>query len=117
MPLTCECPEIDNAAWYYDPPADFTVLDTSRRKRCSSCGKLIDVGAECLKFHRWRGPRSDVEEWIYGDEIPLADWWMCEKCGEHFLNLEALGYCISPDENVMELLLEYQEMTGFRNAS
>jgi hypothetical protein len=119
MPLTCECPyEYDAAEWYFYPPDDFTRLDTRRRKRCSSCGKLIDIGAECLKFDRRREPKSDVEESIYGDgdTVPLAPLWMCETCGEQFLNLEALGYCIDPTENMMELLKEYQEMTGFETA-
>lgn len=110
MPLTCYCPEADSADWYYLNPTDFTRLDTARRKRCASCGELINIGAEALKFIRWRDPRSDVEEWIHGDSIYLADWWMCEKCGEQFFNLEALGYCVCLGENMMDLLAEYREM-------
>lgn len=116
MPLTCNCCEDDDAKWYFDKPRYFTCLDTRRRKRCSSCGKLIDIGAECLKFTRWRNPKSDVEEDIYGDDVPLAPLWMCKTCGEQYLNLDALGYCIDPTENMMELLEEYQEMTGFEKA-
>jgi len=112
MPLTCGCP--DDAEWWYEPPRDFTILNTSCRKRCASCGKLIDIGSECLKFHRWRDSKSDVEEAIHGDTVHLAPYWMCEACGEQFLNLYALGYCIALGDNMMELLAEYQEMTGFK---
>lgn len=112
MPLTCTC--TDDYEFWYDLPDDFTTLNTSRRKRCSSCGKLIDIGAECLKFRRCRDPKTDIEEAICGDGIAIAPYWMCEKCGEQFLNLAALGYCIDPSENMMELLVEYQEMTGFK---
>lgn len=115
MPLTCEYPdEVHFDGWQYEPPEDFTVFDRSKRKRCCSCKNLINKGDECLKFERFRPPKSEIEEAIVGEEVYLAPFYMCYRCGEIFLNLSALGYCIILPENMEELLEEYQDMTGFK---
>ncbi|HID69898.1 MAG TPA: hypothetical protein EYP35_05410 [Desulfobacterales bacterium] len=78
---------------------------------------MIDLDSEVLKFNRVRYPISDVEVKIYGEdgEIHLAPWYMCAACGEIFLNLNALGFCIDIELDSMPGLLEdYHEMTGFK---
>ena len=112
--LSCYC-DNEDVAWFYTPPKDFTIFDFKRRKRCCSCKALIDIGSLCLEFPRWRYPVSDIEERIYGDcgEIGLASWFMCEWCGEMFLNLDALGYCHYLGGNIREDLEEYWDLTGF----
>ena len=111
MSLSCSCPDWDGEGWFYIPATEYFVgLDTTKRKRCCSCKGLITIGDDCLKFKRFRSPKSDIEEKIYGDEVRLADWHMCEKCGEQYLNLEALGYCIDIGENMFNLLEEYKQM-------
>lgn len=109
--LSCLCYE--DGDWFYDPPEDFSVFPHRRRKRCTSCKTLISQGETCLSFKRARSIRSDIEEDIYGTEKPLATWYLCEKCGEIWLNLDAIGYCVNPDEDMGELMREYHEMTGF----
>ncbi len=112
MSLSCTCPDDDgDFAWYYSSPEDFTKLETKKRKRCSSCKELINIGDTILKFVKWRYPKDDIEERIYGDggEISMAPVFMCEKCGDQYMNLEALGFCINIEENMFELLKEYQE--------
>ena len=117
MSLSCTCYEYDGepGSWAFYPPDDFTPLQTKRRKRCSSCGSLIDIGAECLLFLRTRCPNSEIEEKIYGAgvEIPMSNLYMCAECGEIYLNLEAAGYCLSPEDDMFENLHEYWETTGF----
>lgn len=117
MSLSCSCSEWDGG-WYYviSSEPDFQKLNTTRRKRCCSCKELIDIGAESLEFPRYRCPVTDVEEKILGDEINIASWFMCEKCGEQYLNLEALGYCININENMFDLLEEYKEMQRGRSS-
>jgi len=116
MGLSCSCPDWDGDGWYYIPASeDFTKLNTKTRKRCCSCKELIDVGADSLKFKRCRGPISDVEERICGDEVRIAPWYMCEKCGEQYMNLEDLGYCIYIGDNMFQLLEEYKEMQKWRS--
>jgi predicted RNA-binding Zn-ribbon protein involved in translation (DUF1610 family) len=118
MILSCECPdwEGDPGTWAYIVPDDFSRLETKRRRRCSSCKDLINIGSECLRFERIRAPYTDIEAEIVGDdaEIPMSPFYQCEKCGEIYFNLNAIGYCISPDSNMEELLKEYWEMTGFK---
>ena len=117
MTLSCTCFEWDGEGFAWYAPNDFTRLHVARRKRCCSCNKLIDLDSEVLKFNRIRYPISDVEEKIYGEdgEIPMAPWYMCEGCGEIFLNLDELGYCIDIElDSMPELLKDYHEMTGFR---
>ena len=48
-----------------------------------------------------------MEEQIYGDEVPLATWYLCERCAGIFLSLEELGLCAQPDESMDAQLAEY----------
>ena len=112
MSLSCTCGEYEDPEWFYYSPDDYSTLDTARRKRCKSCGALIDLGATVAKFRRTRYPRNDVEERIYGEaeEMPLAEWYHCEACADQFFNLTELGFCVDPEENMFELLREYAAM-------
>ena len=116
MGLACSCGEWDGDGWGWQCDDKLTTLQTNRRKRCVSCNELISLGAECVEFYRMRYAHPGVEENIYGEcgEIELASWYMCEECGEQYLNLSALGYCINlGNDNMLDLLKEYQELTGF----
>lgn len=112
MSLSCSCPSLEYAEWIYYDPVDFTTLRTTRRKRCCSCKKLINLGSDVLKFRRYRYPKSEVELKIYAGledtEIPMASWYMCEECGEIYLNLSALAFCIDITESMQKALKEYQ---------
>ena len=116
MSLSCSCDEWDGDGWAYNVPYDFSIFSKKKRKRCCSCKELIDIGSDCLEFERSRYAKTEIEYRIYGDdnEIGLAPWWMCEKCGEIFLNLESLGYCLDIAEPMSQALNEYREMTGFK---
>ena len=113
--LSCECREWDGekGTWAFESPDNFSTLETKRRKRCSSCVELIDIGADCLKFWRVRAPYTDIEERIKGEEISMPPLYMCEKCGEIYLNLEAIGYCFAPTDGMKESLATYWKLTGF----
>jgi len=67
----------------------------------------------CLKFDCFREPNCDYEESRFGDEVPMAYKYMCESCGEIFLNLADLGYCITLGDNMRDLLMDYWDLTGF----
>jgi len=110
--LTCDC-GFDFEYWYF-PDDDFTIYNKNRWKRCHSCKEFITNGNLCLRFTNFRESSDDIEERIYPDGVPLADCFMCERCGEIFLNLEALEYCINIAEPMQELLEEYWEITGFK---
>ena len=112
MSLSCSCPDDDDFAWYYWEPEDFKPLETKKRKRCKSCNTLIDLKSLCLIFPRWRYPKSEIELKIYSEdrELPLGSYYMCETCGEHFMNLTAAGFCVDITESMGDLLEEYQDM-------
>ena len=110
---------------YYCGAPEFKPLDTSRAKRCVSCGAKIKVGETCVKYKRYRYPWTDAEARIccgcdlddsFCDEptIRMADHYHCEWCGEMYENLTELGFnCLSPGNNMRDALKEYHELTGF----
>jgi len=113
MGLTCDCdtdwyPEPGDWMWS-DSVSDYMSLSGKRRKRCCSCKELIDVGSLVTRHNRVRIPDTDIEVRIYGDdgEIPIAPDWMCERCSDLYLSLEELGYCISPRDDMRDLVKEY----------
>jgi len=108
--------EWDGESWCYmwSQKEDFDILTRKRRVRCCSCKSLIDIGAECLEFSRYRGPLSDIEERIWGEEVQIASYYMCLSCAEIFLNLEALKYCLDICYNMNNYLIEYWELSGFK---
>lgn len=115
MSLTCECPYDDDgdAAWYWWAPKDYSLLETKRSRRCSSCGTLIKPGATVLRFRRAREPRNEIEENIYGEgpeAVPLAPRHLCECCGDIYYNLTELEFCLGPDDNMPDMLADYVEM-------
>jgi len=113
--LGCYCAEPVGTDWYYFEPDDFSVFENDRGKSCKSCQKKIAKGEICLRFPRGRATKSfSVEEIIYGDAKRLADYYVCEKCGEIWFNLTELGYCLRLGDNFKEALVEYWEKTGFK---
>lgn len=115
MSLSCGCGEWDGEGWSYSYCNDLTELKTKRRRRCKSCAKLIDIGSDCLEFNRFQYPQDEIKARIFGEdyEMPLASWFMCKYCGEIYLNLTDIGYCLQIDENMNDDLAEYHKMTGF----
>jgi len=113
--LSCSCTEyeLEPGCWCWFGTDNFVKFEAKRRKRCCSCNELVNVGSDCLEFARIRCPASDIEARISGEEIPMAPLIMCDKCGEHYLNLSEIGYCLEPFRNMEHYLLEYQIMTGF----
>lgn len=108
MSLTCAM-DCDDAEWYYEQASDFAPLNTKRSRKCCSCGCRIAVGEDALKHACWRRPENDIEERIYGDEVPLATKYMCESCGGIAITLSELGYNAPPGEDMRKLAREYRE--------
>lgn len=92
----------------------FRPLWTKRSRKCKSCGAKISPGETCVEFERYRGCHHDIEFRIYDETegVPLASWFLCEKCGEIHANLDALGYCVDINENMASLLAEYHHEHG-----
>jgi len=135
MSLSCSCDydyEYEAGEWYYDygytigEESYFVPLATNRRKRCCSCNELINIGSLCNIYPRARYPHNEIESRITNgcdlegslcDEatIPMANHYHCKGCAEIWLNLTDIGYeCLWPNENMMESLKEYHQISGFR---
>jgi len=113
MTLSCSCDTDGDFAWYYEPPRDYSTLESKRRKRCSSCNDLIDIGSTIARFLVYRPVKTFVEERIFGDdgEVYLADKILCEKCADLYFSFDDLGFsCVAPDENMIELAREYSQV-------
>lgn len=115
MSLACGCYESDDGTWWYPPQATTPMPARKRRCRCQSCRRLLAGGEEVYRVCRERRCETDIEERIYGDEVPLAPWWLCEECGDLWLSLLELGYCTQPDE-VREDHAEYVAMVAWERA-
>jgi len=103
MTISFSCEDYDDCEWWYAPADDFAPLKTKRSRRCCSCKEQIKPGEDALRFGRWRSPNDRcnyTEEAIYGDEVPLADWYMCEKCGGLYMAVTELGMCCDIDEDM-----------------
>ncbi len=111
MTLTCDCGGWEDWDFRYEDPQE-TTLKTKRPRKCASCGGKINVGDTCVRFPRFRKSRSVIEERIFGDDVQLADWHMCETCGDLFWSLRELGFCIYLGDNMRELVREYAEVYG-----
>ncbi len=111
--IGCGCGFFDNDESTYTPPTRFSRLDTVRRRRCCSCQEMINIGDECVEFKRYRDARNDTEERFHGSEVHLAPWFMCESCGEMYLNLAWYGHCIPLPDDMRQLMREHRILTGF----
>lgn len=107
LECTCGDIDIDDYAWIYYNPSDFSTLNSKRRKRCSSCKKLIDIGSIVLEFERYRRAKDEIEERCKGDEVAIAPYYLCEKCGEIFFNLSDAGFCLDIENDMNEYMSEY----------
>ena len=107
MSLSCGCDDFgDDAAWYWNGER-FEALVGKRSVRCKACKALIKPGIKCWHLDRLRPTRTDIEERIYSDEVPLAAWHLCERCGDIYSSLTELGFCVDPTESMDSQLAEY----------
>ena len=103
--LTCEC-DFDDYETYWYPPKDFSKA--TKKEKCVSCNEKIEVGSDCLQFDILSADED-------GNECKDSENFMCQWCGDIFLNLNNLGYCINLDDNMHDLLKEYWQLTGFKS--
>lgn len=105
MSLSCDCDTYGCYDYYFYSPKDFSVLQGKERKRCCSCGKLIEIGADCGKFVIFEFDEC-------GEQIDKADKFMCEECVGLFFSLEDLGFCMELGDDMHDLVKEYNQEFG-----
>lgn len=110
MSLSCSCDSpYDGESFFWRDQYD-TTMPVGIRKRCCSCKDLINISAFATAFPRFRSPLPDAEEAIHDEEVPLANWYLCETCSDLFWSLDALDYCIGLGENMHDLVCDHVEM-------
>lgn len=110
--LSCDFGYGDYDSWY-TPAIEIAPLNTKRARRCKSCRDRIAVGDDCWSFSRWKNPGYDtIEEKIYGEggEVPLATWYLCDRCAGLYESLDALGFCDLLGQDLRETCREYAQM-------
>lgn len=95
--------------WY--EPGRYSVLATSRSRRCCSCGEKISVGDTCCEIHKFKCPETEIERRIYGEngEVPRASSYMCARCAGICFSLNDIGFGPYPLENQAMLAEKYAE--------
>lgn len=116
--LDCECGDPYDCEWYFlspDKGEEFEPFQESEPCKCGSCKRYIQIGEDCIKFPCYNANECAVDE--NGEELDEDRLefisYLCSDCGEQWLNLTDIGYCIPINENVMDYLREYQRITGF----
>lgn len=99
--------------WAWSPDDDPKPLATVRSRKCCSCKVRLKPGDQAAAIERWRNPVTDIEERIAGDEVPLATWYLCEKCFDLSLSLDELGYCFDlGNQSLADQIKEYKAEGG-----
>ena len=113
MSLFCAADGACDGDWFWEPDngkIDFSLLDTTRSRKCCSCKAKIKPGDTVVKYRRWRPPNDRcnyIEERIYADEVPLAPWYMCETCGGVTMAVDELGYGFYLGDNIRRSVKQY----------
>ncbi len=109
MSLSCNYGYDGDFAWYWESNFQYYPLGTKRSRKCCSCKEKIAVGDDSIIVHRWNYPQNDIEQRIYGDEVPQTKWYLCEKCGDLAISLEELGFCYTlGDESLKKQIADYR---------
>lgn len=110
MSISCNI-ESDDAAWWWSTNKELTTYKKSVSKRCCSCKELIKPEQRCIPIERWRNPKNEIEERIYGDDIPLARWFMCEACAPIFVKFLDMEVHINLGvDSLQSLLKEFEKL-------
>jgi hypothetical protein len=111
MSLSCDLDsDHDGADWWWHQPQDEAPLATKRSRKCCSCEQKVGVGDTARKIRRCRPP-TEFEETrgIACDEVPLADWYLCETCGDLADSISELGFCYNlGGESLAQQIAEYR---------
>lgn len=110
MSISCGCGDVEDAAWYYYPHGSNVVLNSGRSRRCKSCSAKLMDGDRARRYTRFRQPRSDIEERIYGDEVPLAPYHHCPECAAIYDALSNADVCVELGSDLREDLEEFNAL-------
>lgn len=102
MSLSCSCDSGDDYDQFYMVDNNFSVLNTKRGRKCSSCRTRLVPGDKVLRINVFRHPNCDIEDSIYGEggEVQLRTRYHCADCGAISLAVSMRNMCMEIDENI-----------------
>ena len=110
MSISCGCDYDggDEFAWYYHINAP-KPLETKRSRKCCSCSERIHPGKQSSEVVRWRNPRDEIEEKIYGNggEISVSSWYLCPHCSGLAEIIQNQGACFDIGYDIESQLIEF----------
>jgi hypothetical protein len=109
--LYCDAGYEGDGDWWWVGPYPEKPLATKRSRKCCSCKSKISVGDVARKVERYRPP-SEFEETrgIASDEVSMANWYLCEACGDLADSLSELKFCYTlGKESLKQQIREYRE--------
>ena len=104
MGLSCECDY--DGEYYWEDPIEIKRFTTDRP---CSCGKMESLkGKPGWKWEAWRFTEDGQMKFYHA----ASDYHLrlCEKCGDFYQSLEALGFCKIDVEYMFEDWKEYLEL-------
>jgi hypothetical protein len=116
MSLFCDAGyDHDGADWWWYQPDDEAPLATKRSRKCCSCGQKVGVGDTARRILRFRAPTDfEYTRGLADEEVPLADWYLCETCGDLADSLSELGFCyhLGNGESLKQQIADYRRDEG-----
>ena len=95
--------------------SDESVLQTKYRRKCCSCKVPLKPGSTVRIVERFRHP-TEFEETrgIASDQVNIANWYLCEKCGDLADSLSELDFCfeLGNKDSIAEQIAEYRKENG-----
>ena len=110
MGISCECNADYEAEWWWEVHHAPTILDTKRSRKCISCGEKLQPDSAVYKVFRWRNPKTEIEERIFGEggEVYMADWHLCLSCAAIYHALQRVKVCVNlGEDNLHDYLAEF----------
>ncbi|WP_294346921.1 hypothetical protein [Prosthecochloris sp.] len=115
MSLTCGWPTGDYDSWFFEPAEEYSFMPyRTRRTRCCSCGSMLNSGDIVTEHICYRNARTAFEERIWGDQVFLANKYLCESCSDIYFSLVELGYGFNLGDDMRDLLRDFQDIENAR---
>ena len=113
--MSLECSnayEGEDFAWWWVWGCVLKPLETKRSRKCCSCGCVVRQDELTCKVSRHRDSNSEIEDRIYGDNVPMAPWYVCEKCfdlGESLYELR-FSFSLGDRQSIKDQIADYRKL-------
>jgi hypothetical protein len=110
MSLSCDSGYDVDGDWWWIGPYQEEPLSTRRARKCCSCKAKISIGEISRKVERYR-KATEFEETrgISDGEVQIANWYLCETCGDLSDSLTELKFCYTlGDDSLKKQIIDYR---------